>query len=206
MSKLTDEETKTVDAYEKHGSVWVRNNDKKYFWLKYMKMLQRYAPTGRILDIGCGGGRDAEELVELGYDYTGVDITDKLLEIARKRLPKQKFYKQSVYDLKFDDKFDVFWAVAVLLHVPKNRIDEALQSIKSILKTGAYGCITVKDGSGEGLRTDTLEDTELERFFSYWPREDFAKVLDRNGFGIAEYDYWPVNAKTRWHCYIVKAQ
>lgn len=201
---LTPDEELTKNAYHKHADVWVRNNDIPDYWLKYMKILKRYKPEGKILDIGCAGGRDGIQLVGLGYDYTGVDITDSFLKIAKQRLPGQKFYKQTIFELNFPEKFDCFWAAAVLLHIPKARIDEAWKRIKSVLKPGAVGFVCIKDGEGEGVQTDTLEDVKMQRFFSYWSREEFSKVIERNGFEILEYEYFPASQKTRWHCFFVK--
>ena len=89
-------------------------------------------------------GRDIDNLIKHGYGYTGTDISEGMLNIVKKRYPKQEFYKQSVYDLSFPKKFDGFWAVAVLLHIPKSRIDEALQAIKAVMNKKMYFDLSLK--------------------------------------------------------------
>ena len=52
---------------------------------------------GKVLDLGCGNGRFYEKLKHT--DYTGLDISDKLIEIAQKKYGKEKFKVGSALDL-----------------------------------------------------------------------------------------------------------
>lgn len=159
-----------------------------------------------MLEIGAGTGRDAKDLTDLGYDYVGTDNSEGLLNIARKRLPNHQFAVQSVYDLSFPEKFDGFWASAVLLHIPKARINEAMQRTKSAIKPGAIGFISIKDGEGEKVTKHKFDSSsELERLFTYWSKEAFTKVLSDNGFEVLFYKYKPISEKTNWHLFIVKS-
>ncbi len=45
------------------------------------------APPARILDAGCGTGRVATRLAELGYDTVGVDLDPSMLDVARRHAP-----------------------------------------------------------------------------------------------------------------------
>jgi ubiquinone/menaquinone biosynthesis C-methylase UbiE len=144
-------------------------------------------------------------LIEHGYDYIGTDISEGMLEIIRKKFPGQQFYKQSVYDLSFPDKeFDGFWACAVLLHIPKKRIDEALRGIKAVVKPGAIGFISLKIGEGEGMRHDIVDGQELQRFYSYWSKDEFSKVLKKNNFELLDYTIRPYGDQRVWQCFFVK--
>jgi hypothetical protein len=143
-------------------------------------------------------------LVNLGYGYIGTDVSDALLKIARKNLPKQEFICMNLYDLSFPEKFDGFWASAVLLHIPKRRIKEALQKIKSTQKTGAIGFISIKDGEGEQVISKKLDGRTLKRFFALWNRDNFEEVLNKNGYEVLDYDYRIVSANTHWHMFFVK--
>jgi 2-polyprenyl-3-methyl-5-hydroxy-6-metoxy-1,4-benzoquinol methylase len=65
----------------------------------------------KILDVGCGTGRHAIELTKRGYDVTGIDLSESLLERARKKAAQQNleidFQKQDARNLTFEDEFDV---------------------------------------------------------------------------------------------------
>lgn len=182
-------------------------HNNKNFWAAELKRFHELIPSGKILEIGTGGSRDAKELIKLGYGYIGTDISSQLLKQVRMELPSQELYLQSVYELSFPGlpKFDGFWASKVLLHIPKSRIDEVLQRIKTVVRPGGGGFISLKDGNGEGLEIESWGNKkEHKRFFSYWSKEEFAKALNRNQFTVVDYIYRPDSQKTRWHCFFVE--
>jgi SAM-dependent methyltransferase len=155
MAELLPDEQVTKSTYDALATQWAGEHSTQGFWLDEMRRYHEQLPGGKILEIGAGGARDAKELVKLGYDYVGTDVSTGLLEIARNELPGYPFFEQSVYDLDFDgEQFDGFWASAVLLHIPKSRIDEALSRIKSVVRARAIGFISIKDGTGERRELD----------------------------------------------------
>lgn len=172
-----DREDQTTNYYDQHAGEWADKHDTGNFWVVPMEKLKELLPEGKIIEIGSGGGRDAKFLVGTGYDYTGTDISSGLLEIAKKHNPNEEFLQQSVYDLDFEEPFDGFWASAVLLHIPKDRIHEALKSINSVLRVGAIGFISLKEGDGESVDSDN-------RFFAYYNSEEFSKILAERGFEV----------------------
>lgn len=200
MTKLTDEEEQTKQSYNNSAHKWSEAHLNKGYWQKQIAKFHQLLPKGEIIEIGCGGGRDARELVEMGYKYTGTDISAGLLKEARKNVPGQKFYEQSVYELSFPKKFDGFWACAVLLHIPKSRISEALRSIKSVIKPGAIGFISIKNGDEEGL----YGEKPAQRFFAFWKKDEFSKVLAKNGFEVVDYIHDPRSPTDDWLCFFVK--
>lgn len=71
--------------------------------LKYNKFM-------KIIDIGCGTGRHTVELTKRGYNVTGVDLSDSMLEKAREKAVKQnlkiRFEKHDARNLPFLNEFD----------------------------------------------------------------------------------------------------
>ncbi len=95
--------------------------------------------------------------------------------------PGANLVKASLYNLPFSPHaFDGFWAANVYLHVPKNRIDEAFESLKKVLKPGGVGFISLKAGEGEEI------DEETGRFFAYYSLDEFKHILKRHNFVILE--------------------
>ncbi len=204
MTLLPDEET-TIETYEKVAKMWQAGYNSTGFWAVEMKRFKELLPSGTVLEIGAGGARDAKELMSLGFGYVGTDISKKLLEQAKEDLPEAEFHLMSVYDLSFPQKFDGFWASKVLLHIPKSRIDEALAKIKTVVKPGAIGFISLIAGEGEELRDEEWDDgTRHKRYFAYYSKEEFKKALERNGYEMADYKYWEETSRLRWHCFFVK--
>ena len=76
--------------------------------------------------IGCGLGTDGAQFAEAGADYTGVDLTDAAVDLARKRLNFSifagSFKQQTRKKLDFaDESFDLVYSHGVLHHTPELR-------------------------------------------------------------------------------------
>lgn len=199
----TDKERKTIDYYDRETEKWISahgGNQGDTYWRSEMERFHGFLPAGRVLEIGSGAGKDAAALIAMGYDYTGTDASEGLLMVAQKRNPKATLRHVSVYDLNFPaNSFDGFWTAATLLHIPKNRIDEALQRIKSQIKLGGIGFISVKAGAGE------REDPDTGRWFAYYSQKGFHDVLERNNFNVIE-ELTRKGEKNWWLCYWVKSE
>ncbi len=203
---LLPEEELTLGYYDRAAHQWSAEHGEPGYWELEMDLFHQLLPQGRILEIGSGGGRDAKELIALGYHYVGTDISSGLLEIARQALPGHTFIEQSVYDLSFDNSFDGFWASAVLLHIPRLRIYQALKQIRHTQRPGGIGFISLKDGRGETIEVETIDDQEMYRHFTYWTREEFEPVLEVSGFELVDYVYQPRSLRTKWHSFFVRAR
>lgn len=204
MTKLTPEEKITIETYNRQAKSWSTVHSTANFWAEEMANFKKLLPEGKILEIGAGAGRDAQELIDHGYEYLGTDISSGLLELARKNNPKAIFEQVSVYDVNFKEKFDGFWCSAVLLHIPREKINHALYAVNKNMKKGAFGFIAIKEGQGEQLETTDSSTGTDERYFVYWSDDEFSNRLTENGFTIVERGYKPMNERTKWLTYIVK--
>ncbi len=200
---LTEQEQNTINFYNAQSQKWADGHNTERFWGESVDAFQELLADGKVIEIGCGGGRDAKELVAMGYDYTGTDISEGFLEVARQALPDQNFFQASVYDLSNlveDALFDGFWCSAVLLHIPKDRIDEALNSIKKVVREGGIGFISIKEGSDDVIK----KEGDLERNFYMYQDDEFREVLARNSIEVMNFRYMPMNERTKWLIYVVR--
>jgi len=88
-----------------------------------IKVLSLLEGLSSVLDVGCGNGVMFEMIRERGLalDYLGIDVTEKLLAVARELFPADahRFRRMSLYDLKtFRRKFDAVVCRHVLEHLP----------------------------------------------------------------------------------------
>lgn len=206
MTPNADEKL-TIAAYDNQTTHWVDQHQTPNFWEKEMDKFQELLPAGKILEIGSGGGRDAKELVYRGFSYIGTDASTGLIKEAKRLNPKATFLVQSVYDLDFpQNTFDGFWASAVLLHIPKSKIDKALIKIKQVVKPNGIGFFSIKDGEGERMVTEDAQigDMGSSRLFSFYSRQEFEEVLKINGYKVEEFQYRPMNEKTKWLIFFVR--
>lgn len=98
----------------------------------------------RVLEIGCGIGTDGAQFVKAGGDYTGVDLTDAAVELARKRFElfglKGKFEIADAERLHFpDESFDLVYSHGVLHHTPD--IAAAVRETQRVLKPGGRAMV-----------------------------------------------------------------
>jgi len=106
-------------------------------WPEAKFLVDEYAiPGERILDLGCGVGQWYEFFNKKEVDYTGVDFSEKLIEIARNKHPKARFKLADAINLPFPDRyFDKVYAVALFHHIPSKEFQmQLLKEIKRVLK------------------------------------------------------------------------
>lgn len=102
----------------------------------YKKFLQYIPQQGRILDAGCGVGRDSKFFLNQGYDVVSFDGSLEMAKIASSVLGKNVLH-MLFQDLNFSKEFDAIWANASLLHVPYKNLREILQGFhNSLLPSG----------------------------------------------------------------------
>ncbi|MEM5872305.1 MAG: class I SAM-dependent methyltransferase [Candidatus Aenigmatarchaeota archaeon] len=83
-----------------------------YTWKDYKKEVEfiekllKYNKLKDILDVGCGTGSHASLLIKRGFSVTGIDISDDMLKIARKKVKNAKFIKADMRNFDFKKKFD----------------------------------------------------------------------------------------------------
>jgi ubiquinone/menaquinone biosynthesis C-methylase UbiE len=98
----------------------------------------------RVLEIGCGLGTDGAQFAKAGADYTGVDLTEAAIELARKRFElsdlKGEFRVADAENLDFpDNSFDIVYSHGVLHHTPDTA--RAVREIHRVLKTGGRAVV-----------------------------------------------------------------
>ena len=118
----------------------------RYFIWKDLEPLSQYTlPGDRVLDLGCGNGRLLQAFEGIDIDYTGVDNSEKLIEIAKKRYPKNKFQVTDALKLPFPNNyFNKVYSIAVLHHIPSQEFRlQFLNETKRVLKKEGLLVLTV---------------------------------------------------------------
>jgi len=91
-----------------------------------------------VLEVGCGIGTAAQSFIENGAIYTGIDLSDKSIEIAKNRMEVFKLngdiFQSNIEELYMDKEFDLIYSFGVLHHTPD--IQKSIKNIYNLLKPG----------------------------------------------------------------------
>jgi len=118
------------------------------------------------VEIGCGDGRDAAEIIPRVAAYVGVDPSEGLLAIARKRLPDATFVPADALSYDYPENIDVMYAFASLLHINKADMQVALQKASECLRPGGIYYISLKER--EAYAEEAKHDQYGERMFYFY--------------------------------------
>ena len=90
----------------------------EHYLSKRVAFVRAHCPPGPTLDVGCGTGILAERLARAGYEMTGVDPSQGMLDVLTERAPSVTAVRGSGTDLPFeDDSFALVLSVATLHHI-----------------------------------------------------------------------------------------
>ncbi len=198
----------TVRAYDRHAGSWALKRAGPRYWEHALGWLKAELPAGsRVIEFGTGTGRDGAGLIGAGYGYTGLDASRSMLALARQALPGVPLWRMDLRAMSLPAgaaPFDGFSAAATLLHIPRAGIAHVLGNMRAMLRPGAPGLITVKDGSGEECRV--TPDVPAPRFFAYWDAPGFQAALERGGYEILRYGLRPDGrpGAPDWHQFLVR--
>jgi SAM-dependent methyltransferase len=143
----------------------------EHYLAKRTRFVLDHSPLGKGLDVGCGTGVLAERLADSGYEMSGVDPSDGMLDILRARAPEIHAEQASGTSLPFaDDSFDLVLTVAVMHHIADpTDVHLTLGEMVRVLKPG--GRVLVWDHNPRNpywsrLMARVPQDTGEERLIS----------------------------------------
>jgi SAM-dependent methyltransferase len=137
----------------------------------------------RVLDLGCGPGRDVDFLTQLGCQVVGLDLSAGMLAEARQRLSASSLVRADLRHPPFTaGAFDGVWACASLLHLRHAEFPAALAEVSRLLRRpGGVFYLALKGGQGEQWVTGP---SGRQAFFAYYQPTEVKIALRRAGFEI----------------------
>jgi SAM-dependent methyltransferase len=199
-------------------TIEVYNQQSDFYFEKYQKVspgISKYFsiafPKGsKILDIGCGSGKDVFQLLEYGYDAIGIDPCEKLVKQSVILYPeiKEKVFVDYLPNLdKTTGLFDGILCSAVFMHIPQVEIFDAIYSIKNHLNVNGSVLISIPLSYPE-VDSARLRDA-AGRLFNGVTSCQLILLFERLGFRLIEKweDRIEGNSKTiEWHTLYLKIE
>lgn len=151
---------KTIDYYNKHAEEFTASTFEVDMESLYQPFLVELPEGARILDVGCGPGRDTLAFKNKGYQVDAIDYSEELVKKAT-QLTGIPVRLQSFYEIDADQAYDGIWACASLLHCERTRLKEVIGKLLSALKPNGMLYMSFKYGNGDRQK-DGRQFTDLD--------------------------------------------
>lgn len=184
---------RTLGHYEESAaSFWegTRDHDVTQNYAALLDALG-HKPAQRILDFGCGPGRDLHALAAMGHKPTGLDGCEAFVDMAREHSGCPVLHQDFLQPLMLDAaSFDGVFANASLFHVPTAQLPQVLRALHDCLVPGGvFFCSNPRsfDVDHEGWNG--------ERYGSYLTIEGWTRLITEAGFVIEQQYLRPPNKR-----------
>jgi 2-polyprenyl-3-methyl-5-hydroxy-6-metoxy-1,4-benzoquinol methylase len=171
-------------------SMWPNNHLNKLYHQEQATLFNRYLSQVEgldILDVGCGTGRISRHLATHGANVTGIDFSQKAIDLARSHTFSNNisYRVQSMFDLNDVDKYDILvsWGSVTVACRSKDELVEALSRFHQALKP-----------DGKILLLEPIHEGFLHRVLNMNVQE-FCQVMEKVGFQVKEIrhlHFWPI--------------
>lgn len=151
---------KTIDYYNKHAEEFTASTFEVDMESLYQPFLAELLEGARILDVGCGSGRDTLAFKNKGYQVDAIDYSEELVKKAS-RLTGIPIKLKSFYEVDDYEAYDGIWACASLLHCERTRLKEVIGKLVSALKPNGVLYMSFKYGNGDRQK-DGRQFTDLD--------------------------------------------
>jgi 2-polyprenyl-3-methyl-5-hydroxy-6-metoxy-1,4-benzoquinol methylase len=190
----------TLSYYNQNADAFIEGTQNADMTEQYRFFLKYFPSGGKLLDLGCGSGRDSAYFSSLGFQVTAVDGSEELCKRVKEHYGIDAHCIR-FEDISFHEEFDAIWACASLLHVNKVDIPGVLARVFAALKPGGILYASFKYGNTERVVNG--------RFFNDYTEADLDTLLtSENQLSLLEYwiteDVRPDRCGERWLNFIAK--
>ncbi|MBD3299722.1 MAG: methyltransferase domain-containing protein [Candidatus Moranbacteria bacterium] len=180
---------------------------RKFLWSD-LWIFKSYLKKGdKVLDFGCGNGRLIQLLSGFGVDYWGVDVSERLIKLAKRKYPGGNFRKIDVFFRdyrKFElNSFDVVFSIGVFHHFPLGeKRKKILERLVMLLRENGVLIITVWNlnlrrfkkylgdkKQGFSVFKDQRQKFVFERFLYRWENKELQDFLQASNLEILDSGY-----------------
>ena len=162
----------TLDYYNKNSEEYFNSTLNVDMTNTYKAFLKLVPKGGKILDLGCGSGRDSMNFIKLGYEVTAVDGSKELAKRASVLLGKEVIVS-TFEELELKEKFHGIWACASLLHIKREDLKTVLNNLYNNLDDNGVFYMSFKYGEKEYV-------DDKNRYFNCFTDESIISFINEN--------------------------
>ncbi|TAL64016.1 MAG: class I SAM-dependent methyltransferase [Legionella sp.] len=179
----------TQESYQATAQEFARNVNELAPTGSIEKFINLLPAKAKILDLGCGSGRDAKLFSELGASVLGIDFSSNLIDIAKQHAPLAEFQVMDMEAMSLPAaSFDGVWSACSLGHISKKLFPNVLQNIHQLLKDHGYFYLALKRGTGETLAQDSRYEGDIKKFWAYYEEDELKNILQQAQFKVLEFE------------------
>ncbi len=147
-----DEATReTISYYDENAKRFVADTAGARMGELQSKFASMLPKGGRILDLGCGSGRDSLAFLKAGFKVDAMDGSAAMCRAAH-ALTSLPVAHATFEDYEPQGPYDGIWACSSLLHVPSAKLPAIIGKYAGALKSGGTFYLSFKYGTFEGMR------------------------------------------------------
>lgn len=171
--------TDTGQLYDRISSWWNDQQDSSTTGIHFLKMALRLsAGKGKALDVGCGsGGRIIDALLDAGFQVTGIDVSQSMLEYAAQRHPGADFIHGDICQWSPRERYDAIIAWDSIFHVPYSEQRRVTAKLCGALEKG--GVILFTAGGVDGEITGQMYGQDF--YYSSLTEEEYLRTMKESG-------------------------
>ena len=162
----------TLDYYNKNSEEYFNSTLNVDMTNTYKEFLKLVPEGGKILDLGCGSGRDSMNFMKLGYEVTAVDGAKELAKKASVLLGNEVIVS-TFEELELKEKFHGIWACASLLHIKREDLKTVLNNLYNNLEDNGVFYMSFKYGEKEYV-------DDKNRYFNCFTDESIIGFINEN--------------------------
>jgi ubiquinone/menaquinone biosynthesis C-methylase UbiE len=151
------------------------------------KFLSLIDKNGKILDVGCGCGTDANYISSKGFTVVGIDLSRGMIRLAKENFPKIRFEVKDMRKLAFrPNSFEGILVAYSLIHIPKKDVLSTLKLLYSFLKKKGIIYVALLSGKSQELFISEPLKPNLETFLNVFSEDETIRLLRKSGFSIIQ--------------------
>lgn len=176
---------KVIEIYdelaEEYALYYESGNPDKPFWDEFLKHVKK---SSKLLDLGCGTGSTAGYFFQRGMRVEGVDLSPRMIAVAKLRFPAIVFRRGDIRKLRSPSgQLGAVWAGYSLFHMPRSDFESTVIKIRRLLTVGGIFGLTMQEGNGESELPDPFVSGKVMLVCRY-TLEQLEAILEGHDFRI----------------------